>query len=267
MVNQIIKLSGWRSRKLGGVTFYRCPGCGNCLDMPFWCADGLIQCFRCQSKFPHEEFKPVRRKRTIVECSDCGRGVPLVPSTFGMAGLGFICSDCSNYVAILYGNQFLQPGLVLDVAWNPAVCDRGECLSFDGPRFVPCRTTKDFAVLKVLQAVVKEEDSRFLFGDPKAYCAGLLVDSMKGRYLGFLVWTEDKYAVLRQIFIVKDERRKGHAEKLVKFWVGRYADRLHEKFGIESPNEQAISLHVKLGHLRIEGDRYVEIKCFRVQGV
>ena len=136
--------------------------------------------------------------------------------------------------------------------------------SYDRLRFVPCRNGKDFVVLKVLQATAQIEDSRFLFGDPKEYCAGLLVDSRKRKYLGFLAWTEDKHAVLRQIFIVENDRRKRHAEKLVKFWVQRYADRLHEKFGIESPNEQAISLLAKLGYLKIEGDRCRGIKCFPV---
>jgi hypothetical protein len=84
--------------------------------------------------------------------------------------------------------------------------------------------------------------------------------------LGFLVWTEDEYAVLRQIFVVEDERRKGYAERLVTFWIKKYADRFHEKFGIEAPNEKAMNLHVKLGHVRIEGDLFVGIKCFRVPG-
>jgi hypothetical protein len=78
------------------------------------------------------------------------------------------------------------------------------------------------------------------------------------------VWTEDKFAALRQIFVVEDERRQGHAEKMLTFWIENYADRLHERFGIESPNERALSLHLKLGHLRVEGDSYVGIKCFPV---
>jgi hypothetical protein len=42
-----------------------------------------------------------------------------------------------------------------------------------------------------------------------------------------VIWTENKTAVLRQLFVVKDERRK--------------------RFGIEGPNKAALKLHVKLG--------------------
>ena len=200
-------------------------------------------------------------------CANCGRDVALIPSTFGMAGLGFICGDCSNYVAVLYGNRFVNPRSVLEVKWNPSVIRRGKQVFSTERRFVTCRTAKDFLVLKVLQAVVKEEDGRFLFARPKEQWAGLLLDSKKRKYLGFLVWTEGEYAVLRQVFVVEDERRKGHGENLVRFWVEQFADRMHQKFGIESPNEQASRLHLKLGHLKIEGDSYVGIKCFVVSGM
>ena len=83
--------------------------------------------------------------------------------------------------------------------------------------------------------------------------------------MGFLVWTEADYAVLRQIFIVEDERRKSFAQQMVTFWVGHHADRLNERFGIEAPNEKALSLHLKLGQIKAQGDSYVGVRCFRVQ--
>ena len=265
MAHQVITISGWKSRKLGSVPFYRCPGCGDCQDRPFWGPDGLVQCFRCHKKFPHGDFALVKKKRIIVDCAVCGREVPLIPCTCG--ALGYICSNCSNYVAIHYGRQAVQPGLVLDVDWNPTIWNRAEIIPAVGLSFVRCNTTKDYLVVQVLQAVAKKEDGRFLFVRSKEHWAGLLLDSSKRKYLGFVVWTEDKCAVLRQIFIVEDERRKGHAETLVKFWVERYADRLSEKFGIESPNEQAMKLHVKLGHVKVEGDSYVVVKSFLVFGL
>jgi hypothetical protein len=267
MVSQVIGVSGWKCRKRSGVTYYRCPGCKSSVDMIFWGPDGLVECFRCNREFPHGDFRQVRRTKTIAECASCGREVPLIPSTFGMAGLGFICSGCSNYVAVLYGNRFVNPRSVLEVEWNPTIIRRGERVFSGERRFVVCRTAKDFLILKVLQAVVKEEDSRFLFARPNEHSAGVLLDSKRRKYLGFLVWTEGEYAVLRQIFIVEEDRRRGHAENMVRFWVERYADPLHAKFGIESPNEQATRLHLKLGHLKIEGDSYVGVKCFRVPGM
>jgi GNAT superfamily N-acetyltransferase len=262
---QAVKVKGWNARKLTAMQFYQCPGCGSCQEMLWITEDGACECYRCEKKFPRQEFKGAMRRRTVVVCASCTRGVELVSSNFGMAGLGFICSGCSNYVAVLYGNRFANPTSVLDVGWNPTVFARGKCVSPESLRFVRCRTEKDFLVLKVLQAIVKEEDSRFLFvRKEEQHRAALLFDCRKRRYLGFLVWTEDKFAVLRQIFVVEDERRQGYAEKMLTFWMENYADRLHERFGIEAPNERALSLHLKLGHLRVDGDSYVGIKCFPV---
>jgi len=222
--------------------------------------DSKYQCFHCNKKFAEQEFEEAKRERTVVVCANCAREVTLLPSTFGIAGLGFICSDCSNYVAVLYGTHFINPSTVLTVDWNPTVYRRGESMP-SGLSFVVCKTMKDFLVLKVLQAIVKEEDSRFLFGRPNEQEAGLLLDSERRKYLGFLVWTEADYAVLRQIFIIEDERRKGFAEQMVTFWVGHHADRLNESFGIEAPNEKALSLHLKLGHIKAQGDSYVGVSA------
>ena len=57
----------------------------------------------------------------IVECAECGSVVPLISATFGIAGVGFVCVDCNNYVAVLYGNRFANPASVLNVDWNPTV--------------------------------------------------------------------------------------------------------------------------------------------------
>jgi hypothetical protein len=262
---QAVKVRGWKARKLTATQFYRCPGCGSCQEMLFIGEDGTCECSRCEKKFPRQEFKGTRRRRTVVVCAGCSREVELVSSNLGIAGLGFICSGCSNYVAVLYGNRFANPTSVLDVGWNPTVFARGKCVSPESLFFVHCRTEKDFLVLKVLQAIVKGEDSRFLFvRQEEQHKAALLFDRRKRKYVGFLVWTEDKFAALRQIFVVEDERRQGHAEKMLTFWIENYADRLHKQFGIESPNESALNLHLKLGHLRVEGDSYLGIKCFPV---
>jgi DNA-directed RNA polymerase subunit RPC12/RpoP/GNAT superfamily N-acetyltransferase len=274
MPYQAVSVSGWKSRKLTTISMYRCPECGHTQDMICGGGEGKYQCFGCGKHFSENEFGEVKRERTAVACANCGRNVTLLPSTFGIAGLGFICSDCHNYVAVLYGTHFVNPRTVLTFGWNPAVCRRAQRMP-SGLSFLVCETMKDFLVLKVLQAIVKEEDERFLFGRPKEHEAGLLLDCRRRKYLGFLVWTErtwedgvwvdSEHAVLRQIFIVEDERRKGLAQQMVTHWVEQHADKLNSKFGIEAPNEKATALHLKLGHIKAEGDSYVGVKCFRVQ--
>jgi hypothetical protein len=264
MPYQAVSVSGWKSRKSATVSMYRCPACGNCQEMIWGGGDGKYRCVHCDRKFAEQEFGEAKRERTVVVCANCSREVTLLPSTFGIAGLGFICSDCHNYVAVLYGTHFINPTVVLTAKWNPTICRRAEPVA-PGLSFVVCKSIKDFLVLKVLQAIVKEEDSRFLFGRPKEHEAGLLLDSERRKYLGFLVWTEAEHAVLRQMFIVEDERRRGLAQQMVEFWVKNHADKLNQKFGIEAPNEKALSLHLKLGHIKREGDSYVGVKCFKVQ--
>lgn len=107
-----------------------------------------------------------------------------------------------------------------------------------------------------------------LFHEESESSAGLYFDAKKGRYLGFLIWNIwHKYAVLRQLFTVPDERRKGYAGRVVDFWVKNYADKVADRFGIESPNDRALSLHLKLGHIKRDGKSFTGLKCFSVPGL
>jgi hypothetical protein len=44
----------------------------------------------------------------------------------------------------------------------------------------------------------------------------------------------------------------------------RYADRIGDRFGVEAPNDKAIKLHLKLGHMKPSGDTITGTKCFFV---
>src|SRR6516164_10235200 len=116
-------IRGWKSRRIDWVPYYQCPNCGDCVDFLFSVDGDLIKCFGCQKSFPGREFKEIKRKRSVVTCV-CGRDVSLSPSNRGW--LGYICSDCDNYVAICHGNQALQPSTILSFDWNPIIAERGE---------------------------------------------------------------------------------------------------------------------------------------------
>ena len=258
----VVKVGGWKRKKTAQVQFYRCPDCAHCQETIFWGPDELAECFSCHKRFPHRAFTPAKVRRIIAVCRECGADVPLTPSYFGIAGLGYICSECKSYVAIAYGMQTVNPTTVLQPAWNPGVRKRGELVS-KNLVFTRCRTKKDYLIVQLLQAFVKEEDSRFLFVRDKEQSAGLYLDVAKRKYLGFLVWNKsDEHAILRQIFIVPHKRRKGLASRLVTFWIERYANKVNDTFGIESPNEKALNLHIKLGHVIQEGESVKGVKCF-----
>jgi GNAT superfamily N-acetyltransferase len=257
---QVLRVEGWKSRRVGSVTFYKCPLCGDYYDLLTPNPKGLAQCFACNKSSAETTFVRIKKKTVIARCAHCGTEVPFVPSAVGL--IGPMCSDfaCSNYVAVCYGKAFLEPRTVLDTRWNPGLQSRGERISA-GLLFAPCRSKKDQTILRLLQVLAKQDDERFKFGDPNEFRSALCFDRRQRRYLGFLVWTESKTAVLHQLFVVRDERRKGIASKMVNFWIDNYAKRLGERFGIEGPNEAALKLHVKLGHIKIRGSDAIGVNC------
>ena len=218
----------------------------------------------CHTRRPLAAFKRVSRKVTIACCARCGQDVPFVPSTMGIVGP--LCSnfECSNYVAVAYGKRCFDPKTVLDPAWNRGLGARATPIA-RGLLFGRCRSKRDHVVLRVLQVLAKQEDHRFKFGEPSEFHSVLCLDSSRRSYIGFLIWTEDGTAVLRQIFVVKGKRRKGYASAMVSYWVENFANKVADRFGIEEPNESAIKLHAKLGHLRLEGSKTIGVKCHFVQ--
>ena len=244
---QMLRVEGSKSRHVARIRFFRCPGCGDCQDLLFPNANGMVQCFACNELRPQSEFEVVQKRRIVARCAHCGDDVPFAPSTSGL--IGPLCSnfECSNYLAVAYGNTFLEPRLVLSPTWNLGLGDRAQSMSGDF-LLARCLSKRDHTVLKVLQVLAMQDDHRFKFGDPEEYCSALCIDTKRQKYIGFLIWTENKTAILRQLFVVKDERRKGRASTMVRFWVERYAKPMGDKFGIEGPNEAALKLRQARPH-------------------
>jgi GNAT superfamily N-acetyltransferase len=179
-----------------------------------------------------------------------------------MAGVGYICPTCSHYSAVCYGRSNVDPLVALQPNWNPDLLRRGEQVE-ENLYLARCRTKKDFLQTRLLQILAKQEDDRLLFARDKEQCTGIYFNRATAKFIGYVIWTEHKdYAALRQLFILPDERRKKHGEKLVTFWVSRYADPIGPKFGVEAPNDKALHLHVKLGHVERIGDTLSGKKCF-----
>jgi hypothetical protein len=258
---QVLRVDGSKSRRIGGIRFFRCPACCDCYDLLSPDDEGMVRCFACNAIRPQAEFEIIRKRRIVAKCAHCGDEVPFIPSTTGL--IGPLCSklECSNYLAVAYANTFLEPKLVLDPVWNHGLRARAQSIS-GSLCMAGCRSKRDHTVLRVLQVLAMQDDHRFKFGDLEELCSALCFDAKRKKYVGFLIWSENKTAILRQLFVVKSERRKGQASKMVTFWVQHYAKPMGDKFGIEGPNEAAMKLHAKLGHIRIEGSQAIGIKCF-----
>ncbi len=257
------RIAGWRKRKTSLLEFYKCPGCGRAQESLLLDENDSAECFSCNKRFPKVEFGTAKVRRTVVECGNCGADVSMTFSNANMLGIGYICSNCNSFVAVEFGAQLLDPVEVLKQSWNPSVEKHGIPVDNDLTVF-KCRTKKEYLIVQLLQILAKEEEKSFRSvtsdGD---FSVGLLFDSSKKQLAGSLIWNvEWEHAILRQIFIVPDERRRGLAERMVVFWVKEYADKISDRFGIEAPNEKARSLHAKLGHIKIDGDTATGVKCF-----
>ncbi len=262
------RLAGWKSKKKALLEFYRCPKCRGTQELLLPDENDTAQCFDCDKSFPKDKFGRAKVRRTVVECGKCGSEVPMTPSYANALGIGYICSNCNSFVAVEYGTQLLDPVVLLKESWNTDV-EKGSIPVDSDLAFFKCRTKKDYLIVQTLQILAREEEKSFrsVTADG-SFSAHLLFDTGKRKVVGFLVWNiEWKHAILRQIFIVPDERRRGLAERLVVFWVKEYADKISNIFGIEAPNEKARSLHAKLGHIKIDGDSATGIKCFFAPGL
>jgi GNAT superfamily N-acetyltransferase len=259
---QELKTLGYKSLRQGPVDFRRCPGCHELTEgdalMGFGERAALeARCFHCNRDFPWDTFENAQQEETFATCAACGNEMPLTP--YRLAFIGYLCT-CNNYVAIPFEDQIFQPRELVTPGWNPGLRDRGTPLS-TGCAVALCETARDKQVLTILQLIAKETNPEFRFANDENQ-ALLAFDPFDGTYLGFLMYyNSEEYSILNQLFILDGFRRKGYASAVVTHWVEHYARRIAEQFAIESPNANAIALHLKLGHLREEGDNLIGVNC------
>jgi GNAT superfamily N-acetyltransferase len=267
MPRQILKAKGWKSLRTGPLDCYLCPGCGGLSDDDLiLVSDAGLRCFHCYHTFPRDAFKRAQKDVTFAVCAECSEEISLTPSSEGF--VGFLCG-CDNYVAIPFEDGILQPQEVMTLQWNEGLRERGTRLT-ENCSAAKCATERDWLVLALMQVLAKESNSEFKFGNKDDNEALLVFDPVTGVYVGYLLWYEtEKYAMLNQLFVMPEQRRKGHAEAMVKHWVAEHAKHVGEQFALESPNEYAIALHIKLGHIRREGDYLVGVGgcVFRLGGL
>jgi GNAT superfamily N-acetyltransferase len=217
--------------------------------------DGFF-CAYCSQSFPLDAFTRDQKEVTFVVCAECGHETALTDSNDGI--VGYTCS-CDNYVAIPFEDGIVHPLAIMELEWNEGIRTRGVPLA--EPCFaIKCETASDWRVISIMQVLAKEKNGEFRYANSDENEALLAFDPTTGVYVGYLLWNEkEEYAVLNQLFVMPEQRRKGHAEALVKHWVAVHAKRIGEQFALESPNEYARALHLKLGHIRREGDGFMGV--------
>ena len=119
----------------------------------------------------------------------------------------------------------------------------------------------------MLQVLAKEHNGEFRFANDEND-ALLVFDVGTAAYVGYLLWYHgQEYATLNQLFVVPEQRRKGAGSAMVTYWVENHAKRIGNKFALESPNDYAIALHLKLGTYSTRELPVVVIGRFFTQGL
>ena len=253
MIDKKYKLEGWESKRRGYQNYLQCPYCGEIDNI------SSDKCLLCKRNVTKKEAKQITLKEIYAVCKVCGIEHPL-KEIFN--GFGYECYNCKNYIAIKFKNDIIQPKTVMKLNWNKDIIDRAIKIN-DNISIIICENEKDFLALKFMQRMAYIEGHSFLLINDKQN-GGLVLDTHKNTYIGYFVWTENKNAIIRQIFIIKDKRNKGYGTTLVKFWVENIADKLSKEFGVDSPKEFTNEILVKLGYANFEDEkRQIRgIKCF-----
>jgi len=58
----LLKLEGWKMKKVGDVGFLQCPYCGYCYEGIFINEDNTVKCYNCKRKFHKNKLKMITLK-------------------------------------------------------------------------------------------------------------------------------------------------------------------------------------------------------------
>jgi hypothetical protein len=199
----------------------------------------------------------------VSTCNTCGRDVKLNGNTKDWFGSGYFCPICKNKLAIEFEGRTYNAEELLNLEWNPALRKRANKIN-ETLYSALGSSSRDWETFMALNYIAANDKS---IGNPLDIIDAdekdemdilLLFDNKSEKYIGFLDWTtyDGEYGneymnsdLLFQIYILKEERRKGYGSKALKFWAENYARKADGKFGIElSPNSQLKEVLLNLGY-------------------
>ena len=195
-----------------------------------------------------------RRSMTdFIKC-ECGENVYSLPEAQIEGGL-YECMGCHKFPAIDLDGKLTDIKNLLNIKKYGNQIHEWITID-DNLKMVKVETSFEE---KVLQCIASNRDVSGFMGFYKPLKGVLLAN--ENEFVGCIVWFRGIHARLNWIFIRKEYRRKGYGIKFLKSWVEQIADKINDKYEIESPNKASAGLLFKLGHLKMEGDRIVEVKC------
>lgn len=268
MVEECI-LEGWSKKGKALVDLYKYPCCGELSETIYYGSDNLVECYNnCKISSHKDTFTIESIMKPSCTCKRCGTEISLTPDNMMIGSFnGYMCYKCKNIVAIRFKGYIIQPQTVLKLSWNESISEKiSKNLSF-----IRVTTDKDFLVLRTLNLIARHEYDCFCSIQEYDKKAIIFIDNIHNKYIGYVLWTDDIYenddhengnmAAIRQLFIVKEEQKKGHGTFIMKWWVEKIADKINDRFVVESPNKLSHKILHNLGYTQSTMEGIIGIKC------
>lgn len=250
-----LQIRGFTACIKNAVGFLKCPFCGGSFPNYLLDENDTAICHKCKKKVHSDKFIPVKLTMNSVNCFVCDLEIFLTPDNEVLNSY-YLCPRCHNIVSMKFGDKAILPEDMLYGEWVEEMERRAEKIG-DTILFLTCSDDKDFATVKLQQLIAKINDKEsFTLVKKDVQKAGLLIDGQAHKCIGFILWTDEKRIMARQIYIDPDERRKGYALLLMKYWVDTFVG--EDFFWIERPNYSSVSLLKKLGYAKDTDDGYIE---------
>lgn len=246
--------------------YFQCPGCGRITISIIPRKEDIAKCIKCKKESNIKDWRIVEIMQNALLCSKCNVEIELTSDNLdNMTGVQYKCYKCLETLAIKYRKAAIEWEKAFSPKWNKSLLHR--TINIGGLNFLHCKHDKDILVLRLMHymSTKEENDSYEIFGfrtfKKEEHKAGLILNSSKDKYLGYILWSE-KWSkgdepILRQIYIFKEERGKGYGTLIFKYWVEKIAKKVNKIFAIESPNSSTVSIISKL--------KYTDDDCFIVR--
>lgn len=256
---------GWIRKGKTVVGLYKYPCCGNLSETIGYGNDNLVECYKCKKSSHKDTFTIESKNKSSCTCKRCGTEISITPDNKMIGSFdGYMCYKCKNVVALRFKRYIIQPQTVLKISWNESTI---RCEKIDkNLSFIRVATDKDFFVLRTLNFIARHENDCFCVIQENDKKACIFIDNIHKKYIGYILWTDDNYkngymSTIRQLFIVKEEQKKGYGTYIVKWWTENISDKINNQFVVESPNSISHKILQNLGYTKLTRKSILGIKC------
>lgn len=225
-----------------------------------------FQCIGCNRYYKEQDFQETEKDVWAYKCEKCGKYIPNLSENWNFCGT-YREIICPTYAHAKEGLVAIDGHHVSQIrSVKKDMVKRGHEIA-DDLYVLYVRRKKDRLALRYLNYLAQGEDESFRAMPSKTVRSYILLS--KKQLLGYIVWTGGRLPTIRQLYVTVENRRRGYATALIRFFVKEQCpepDHNGIHFCIESPNDASSHLFAKLGLLEINEDRLTSNKIRFVQG-